>query len=62
MHLRTRVDRFFIAMVTEFFLFLLVCFQVARTIKFLSGMSLCKHVVTPDWLIRSGARGVLQGM
>lgn len=31
--------------------------RVARTIKFLSGISICKYVVTPKWVEESGSQG-----
>ena len=31
--------------------------RITRTVKFLCGISVCKHIVTPEWLERSG-RGV----
>ena len=27
-----------------------VCVQVARTVKFLSGISVCRYMVTPEWV------------
>ena len=38
----------------------LVAPRVTRTVKFLSGLSVCGHVTTPEWVESSGRAGSFQ--
>lgn len=33
--------------------------RVTRTVKFLSGISVCRHIITPEWVEESGRAGRL---
>ena len=33
--------------------------RVTRTVKFLSGISVCRHIVTPEWVEECGRAGTL---